>query len=70
VCISALDPAGVRVTRRNKNARLDEEDAVSVHAIHTDTRRYGEGDVLGTADVCVNNGRQPFCKDATSKSKN
>jgi Lipase len=67
--IAALDPAGGRFQRRNKVNRLDEGDAKSVHAVHTDTRRYGEGEIIGSADICVNNGRQPFCKDATSRLK-
>ncbi|CAB3381361.1 Hypothetical predicted protein [Cloeon dipterum] len=65
--IVALDPAGARFNRRNKDKRLDEADALTVHAIHTDTRRYGEGEVVGKADVCVNNGRQPACKDAPNR---
>ncbi|XP_059470094.1 phospholipase A1-like [Neocloeon triangulifer] len=65
--IVALDPAGARFNRRNTNKRLDEADAEVVHAVHTDTRRYGEGEVVGKADVCVNNGKQPACKDAQNR---
>jgi hypothetical protein len=40
---------------------------LSVHAIHSNIGRYGEGDAIGTVDVCINNGRQPFCRNSISK---
>ncbi|XP_059470331.1 uncharacterized protein LOC132193587 [Neocloeon triangulifer] len=61
--IIALDPTGGRAFMRFPEKRLDPSDADAVHVFHSETRRFGEGESIGTADVCINNGQQPFCVD-------
>lgn len=60
--IIGLDPAGPLFDANNPRNRLDSTDATYVEVIHSDTRNFGIGAVIGHADFFPNNGsNQPGC---------
>lgn len=60
--IIGLDPAGPLFDANNPRNRLDSTDADYVEVIHSDTRNFGIGAVIGHADFFPNNGsNQPGC---------
>nr|CAD7460275.1 unnamed protein product [Timema tahoe] len=69
--ITGLDPAGPMYDHNstpNKN-KLDSEDGIFVLAVHTNAKKLGSQEMLGTVDVWVNDGTsQPGCSGMMEKA--
>nr|CAD7403055.1 unnamed protein product [Timema cristinae] len=69
--LTGLDPAGPMYDHNstpNKN-KLDSEDGTFVLAVHTNAKRLGSREMLGTVDVWVNDGTsQPGCSDIKERA--